>query len=118
MTPREARLSRRDDDIEAQPNHRKDVGIKRLSKLGFNRRLASAGLPTLIYTYKEPNPKDLTINLSTLQRMNLLSLQKLLIDEVVIIDNSRDITPDQGKRIKLALSDYGQSCSISHYSSV
>jgi len=75
--------------------------------LDFCQRLGRIGLEDLFYIDEKTNER--TVNLATLQRMNLYALQMELVDEVAEVDNNYEVLPGQMARIKGFMADYAQA---------
>jgi hypothetical protein len=97
--------SYRPGEVVPQPARRKSASSGKTTALPFERRLAVAGLPELIYKYRDP--RDVVVNLATLQRINILGIQEELIREVARIDDRQEVPANQRQSIKRLLSDYG-----------
>jgi hypothetical protein len=72
----------------------------------FRPRIGRIGLEDLFYTDDKTNLK--TINLATMQRMNIHALQMELVHEVGIIEQNCEVGRDQMPRINRIMSQYGE----------
>lgn len=81
---------------------------------GFRQRIGRIGLEDLFYTDDKTNLK--TINLATMQRMNIHALQMELVHEVGIIEQNYEVGRDQMPRINRIMSQYGKAVSSHSFS--
>lgn len=79
----------------------------------FARRLADVGLPDVFYQPKR-NPQDDIINLGNLQRMVLHVLQRELVQEVRIIQETSCVNGNQAERIRVALSKFCENITFKY----
>ena len=73
----------------------------------FRQRIGRIGLEDLFYTDDKTNLK--TVNLATMQRMNIHALQMELVHEVGIIEQNYEVGRDQMPRINRIMTQYGEN---------
>jgi hypothetical protein len=98
-----------DDGYDKVGSHKKR---KILARLDFPSRLGNQPISLdphkLVCNRVDPQRHIRVINLSILQRMNVLALQKELLNLIREIHYDREVIDDTQKKVRVVLHDYGK----------